>query len=323
MKSTPSLQSLSLIRADLLSIEELAAAFNHTFSGYQVPITQTAASLQSMIEVDDIQLRSSLVVRDTGGEDVGIGLLAVRGSRGWVGGMAVAPTWRGRGVGTWLIAEVLDQASALALEMVELEVLEENAAAHRLYQQAGFADLRLLTVFGGRLALPAPALGSPVIADQTASITPIKAEDALRRFEALHQVSAAWQRQRAALLHMIPRLDGLAFSRTNDPDGAAAVEAYLLSARSGEGYVVMDFGSSAPSQDERVTQAKLMLQQLLHTSPEAPLHVINVPPGDALGNALASLGCPIMLRQHEMRIRLPQGRVPRPGPSAEEPGENA
>src|SRR5215469_16350884 len=129
MKSMPSLQSLIVLRADQLSIEELTAAFNLTFTGYHVPITQTAASLQSMIEVDDIQLHSSLVVRDTGGEDVGIGLLAVRGRRGWVGGMAVAPAWRRLGVGAWLIAKVLDQASALELEMVDLEVLEENAAA--------------------------------------------------------------------------------------------------------------------------------------------------------------------------------------------------
>src|SRR5215831_14466248 len=136
MKSSPSLQSLILLRADQLSIDDLAAAFNHTFTGYQVPITQTAVSLESMIEVDDIQLHSSVVVRNTDGEDAGIGLLAVRGSRGWVGGMAVAPAWRRQGIGTWLIAEVLAQASALGLEMVELEVLEENVAAIHLYQRA-------------------------------------------------------------------------------------------------------------------------------------------------------------------------------------------
>src|SRR5215472_14587486 len=198
MKSTPSLQSLSVLRADQLSIEELTAAFNLTFTGYQVPITQTAASLQSMIEVDDIQLHSSIVVRNTDGENAGIGLLAVRGRRGWVAGMAVAPAWRRRGVGAWLITEVLAQASALELEMVELEVLEENAAAIHLYQRAGFEDTRLLNVFGGPLA---PASGSSAEADGPAPITPIQAERALGRFEAFHQVPAAWQRQQGALLH--------------------------------------------------------------------------------------------------------------------------
>jgi len=79
MKFAQSLQSLAVFRADQLSIEELVAAFNHTFTGYPVPIAQTRSSLQSMIEADDIQLQSSLVVRDAGGEDAGIGLLAVPG----------------------------------------------------------------------------------------------------------------------------------------------------------------------------------------------------------------------------------------------------
>ena len=109
-----------------------------------------------MIEVDDIQLQSSLVVRDASGEDAGLGLLAVRDSRGWVGGMAVAPTWRRQGLGAWLIAEVLAQASALGLETVELEVLEENTAAYHLYQRAGFQVVRLLSVFEGSL-MPPPA----------------------------------------------------------------------------------------------------------------------------------------------------------------------
>jgi GNAT superfamily N-acetyltransferase len=303
MKSSPSPQSLLVLHADQLSIEDLAAAFNHTFTGYQVPIAQTAASLQSMIEVDDIQLHSSLVVRNTDGEDAGIGLLAVRGRRGWVGGMAVAPAWRRQGIGAWLIAEVLAQASALGLEVVELEVLEENAAAHHLYQRAGFEDTRLLTVFGGPLA--PPASGSSAGADRPASITPIGAEEALGRFEAFHQVPAAWQRQQAALLHTAPRLDGLALKRGDNSAGTDGVEAYLLSAHSGEGYVVMDFGSAALSPGERVAQAKLLLRHLLHTTPEATLRVINVPPEDALGDALISLDCPIILRQHEMRIRLP------------------
>jgi hypothetical protein len=99
-------------------------------------------------------------------------------------------------VGAWLIAEVLAQASALGLEMVELEALEENSAAHHLYQRAGFEDMRLLTVFGGPAALlPAPASGSSAAADRSAPITPIKAEDSLRRFEAFHPVPAARQRK--------------------------------------------------------------------------------------------------------------------------------
>ena len=68
---------------------------------------------------------------------------------------------------------------------------------------------------------------------------------------------------------------------------------------------MMDFGSSALSHAERVAEAALLLRQLLHAVPEATIRAINVPPGDALRDALISLKCPAILRQHEMLIRLP------------------
>jgi hypothetical protein len=67
----------------------------------------------------------------------------------------------------------------------------------------------------------------------------------------------------------------------------------------------MDFGSSASSHAERVREAALLLRQLLHAMPEATIRAINVPPGDALADALIALKCPAMLRQHEMLISLP------------------
>ena len=303
MKIAQSLQSFAVFRADQLSIAELVAAFNHTFTGYPVPITQTRSSLQSMIEVDDIQLQSSLVVRDASGEDAGLGLLAVRDSHGWVGGMAVAPTWRRQGLGAWLIAEVLAQASALGLETVKLEVLEENTAAYHLYQRAGFQVVRLLSVFDGPLMPPpAQACGPSAASGQHSRMGTIELEEALRHFEAFHQVPAPWQRQQTALLHLARRLEGLALWSS---DGMGRVEAYLLSIPSGEGYVVMDFGSSASSHAERVREAALLLRQLLHAMPEATIRAINVPPGDALADALIALKCPAILRQHEMLISLP------------------
>jgi ribosomal-protein-alanine N-acetyltransferase len=303
MEFTQSLQSLAIFRADQLSIEGLVAAFNHTFAGYPVPITQTKSSLQAMIEADDIQLQSSLVVRDAGGEDVGIGLLAVRDSRGWVGGMAIAPTWRRRGLGAWLIARVLAQASVLGLETVELEVLEENTAAYHLYQRAGFQDVRLLTVFGGPLTPPpAQASGPSAALRKYSRMSPIELEEILRHFEEFHQVPGGWQRQQPALLHLAPRLEGLALWSSDEMD---SVQAYLLSIPSGEGYVVMDFGSLALSHTERVREAVFLLQQLLHAVPEATIRAINMPPGDALGDALISLKCPAILRQHDMLIHLP------------------
>jgi hypothetical protein len=90
------MRSLALVAADQLSTLQLVEAFNHTFEGYSLPITQTVESLSAMIEADDIQLQDSLVARALDGEYVAIGLLAVRGTHGWVGG-TVWPFPRPRG----------------------------------------------------------------------------------------------------------------------------------------------------------------------------------------------------------------------------------
>lgn len=52
--------------------------------------------------------------------------------------LAVAPQWRGRGVGEALMLCALRQAAELGAEMVQLEYRVSNHAAGRLYQKLGF-----------------------------------------------------------------------------------------------------------------------------------------------------------------------------------------
>jgi ribosomal protein S18 acetylase RimI-like enzyme len=53
--------------------------------------------------------------------------------------MWVAPDARGRGVGTALVAAVVDWARAAGHGCLRLEVADDNAPAVRLYERAGFA----------------------------------------------------------------------------------------------------------------------------------------------------------------------------------------
>jgi putative acetyltransferase len=55
-------------------------------------------------------------------------------------GMAVAAPWRGRGVGSLLLAEALRWARAVGVEKVELSVYPNNEAAIALYRKFGFAE---------------------------------------------------------------------------------------------------------------------------------------------------------------------------------------
>lgn len=58
--------------------------------------------------------------------------------------MAVAPAARGRGAGAALLAAAEDEARRRLLPYIALMVTEENEAARRLYEQAGYCTERRL-----------------------------------------------------------------------------------------------------------------------------------------------------------------------------------
>lgn len=52
--------------------------------------------------------------------------------------IAVAPDWRGQGLGRWLLIRALTVASSLGCELTTLEVRAANLPARRLYAGLGF-----------------------------------------------------------------------------------------------------------------------------------------------------------------------------------------
>ena len=55
-------------------------------------------------------------------------------------GMAVVREWRGRGVGSALLAAAIESARARGLHKVSLEVFAHNGAATALYRKFGFVE---------------------------------------------------------------------------------------------------------------------------------------------------------------------------------------
>ncbi|MGH8159172.1 MAG: GNAT family N-acetyltransferase [Rhodanobacter sp.] len=68
------------------------------------------------------------------------------GTMHYLAHLAVAPAWRGQGIGQALIAHLLGQARALGRQQIVLDVATSNPAAERLYARLGFG------VTGERLA---------------------------------------------------------------------------------------------------------------------------------------------------------------------------
>ena len=292
------MNALSYVAASQLEIGGVVLAFNRGFTGYYLPMLLTEESLRAMVLAYDISLDHSLVALDGAGEPVGVVLLGLRAPRGWVGGMGIAPEWRGKGQGAALMRALIAGCRALGLEALDLEVLEQNAPAQQLYQALGFAETRPLRVFTGPLVLPPGDAPLPL----GAAIHPLDAGDALAHFAAWHPVPAPWQRDLPSLAHAAERLSALGLWQGQD------LEAYLLFRTGVGGLGLQDGASGAGTPAARAEQVAWLIRAATAGSPSMTLRAVNMAPADALGDALEALGCPVALRQREMSLDLRASR---------------
>jgi GNAT superfamily N-acetyltransferase len=160
---------MKLVPSDQFSYAELAELFTRGYEGYFVPMHFDERTLRYMVDAWDIDLSRSRVA-----PDAGLCNLAIRGDRGWIGGIAVVPEQRRHGVGRALMEAVIE----LAPPTVVLEVIEANEPAIKLYEALGFEKTRVLEVW--RVEAPL--------------VPAAKAEQSL-----LGQSGLPWQREDASL----------------------------------------------------------------------------------------------------------------------------
>ena len=174
----------------------LAHVFARGYENYVVPFRMDAELLADVVRRWDIDLDRSRVAF-VGDEPVGLANLALRGDRGWIGGIGVAPEARRHGIGGILLEAVLAEAPG----DVTLEVIEQNEPARRLYERVGFvARERMLEVW---------TLTTEVAAVEARSVEP----------RPLGQDGLPWQREDASLPDGIERIEvdgGAALFRVTD-----------------------------------------------------------------------------------------------------------
>jgi ribosomal protein S18 acetylase RimI-like enzyme len=96
--------------------------------------------------VEDIEREDAIVlVAEVAGEPVGELGLHLAGYGVADLGMVVAAGWRGRGIGSALLAEAIDQAREAGAHKVALQVWPHNSAAIALYERFGFQREGYLT----------------------------------------------------------------------------------------------------------------------------------------------------------------------------------
>ena len=266
-------QAVDLRPASEFSSAQLASSFNAGYEGYAFPMNLDAATFSRYANLWDYDLgRSRVALAD--GAAVGIAVLAIRGSRGWIGGMGVAAGSRGTGVGRGLLEAVLAEAKAARLTNVSLEVLEGNDVAIRLYRSIGFEQTRMLEVW----TLDAPARDSTAA---TADVT--AAHEVIRR---VRTDPEPWQRDDETVAHLVDAATELRAFAIGD-DAAAIVQR-------GAGVSLVQLGARDPAPAGDLIAAARV---------GAPsLSFVNVPEGSATSTAFAALGGRLTVRQHEMAL---------------------
>jgi ribosomal-protein-alanine N-acetyltransferase len=81
-----------------------------------------------------------LGVAEAAGHLVGYTLSTVHGAEGTIGRLAVTDEWRGRGIGTALLADAVAYLARKGALAVTLCTQEENDGSRRLYRKAGFRE---------------------------------------------------------------------------------------------------------------------------------------------------------------------------------------
>ncbi len=273
--------------ATSLATDDLAVLFSRCYEGYFVPVAVDRAALERMIRASSLDLDASRV-RFEDGRPTGLAMLGRRGARGWIGGMGMIPERRGRGGGRALMEAVLDQARSRRLDRVDLEVLEQNAPAIRIYRQLGFEMVRTLDVWSR------PA-GEPPADDLTHEAESLDPAECLARHAELHAEPAPWQRDLPSLTAIQSDL------RAYGARAAGRIEACVMVRGDARGLVIEDVGM-APECGAHSIEAALCAA--LRSAPGAAANLVNLPAGHPAAVALEAAGFAVRLRQHEM-TRVP------------------
>jgi len=168
---------MDLVPASKFTYEELTHAYNQTRVDYLVPMPMNVARLKEYSRVYDIDLDSSVVVVDWENDNLiyGLGMLGVRGDRGWITRLGVLPFGRRMGIGGQLMDGLIASAARLRLAQIWLEVIKDNDPAHRMFRRYGFVETRELVV----ARRPPNPEDRPNIEDRVKRVTPLNHEDAI------------------------------------------------------------------------------------------------------------------------------------------------
>ena len=142
------MENLQLKRLSTCSFQTALEVWNEGFQGYFVDMTLSLDKFLARMSSEAISLEHSLVAFAQG-KPVGFLLNGIRNDEGkkiaWNGGTGVIPSFRGQGVGKFLVNAAIDLYVSEAVDVATLEAISNNDIAIGLYKQCGYEIVDELT----------------------------------------------------------------------------------------------------------------------------------------------------------------------------------
>ncbi len=261
---------------------QLTEMHNSSFSGYSFPYEMTPASTAFFYLIYQVAPQHCIAMHTEDGAFVGFAKLALRGSRAWCAGFGIAPAFRGKGLGKLLAAPMIEEARKAGATTLQLEVLQQNTPAFRLYSSVGFVVTRQL------VGLQIAAASLPP-ATSTLSPMPVTLNDLLPSIITLRQPD--WEHELPSILATIHQSIAL--------DSSHNTRIGLVYQRAGEYMRVL---SSTPSVETTPEEMAALL--IAAANGAQTIQIYNEPEDSIAFTLYKMLGFQEFFRQYEMVLDL-------------------
>lgn len=280
----PPLDDLTIRSLAELTAAQAAAAVEHCFQGYIVPMRATPDRWERRFRGEHLDPFASRVY-ERGGEPAAVALICRRGWTSRVGAMAVAPDARRIGLGRRVMLDAVADARARGDRALLLEVIEQNTPAVKLYKSVGFRMSRRLVGYRWEPD------GAAASADRLKEIDPL-------------ELSRMVQREGEADLPWMLAPETLA--SVTRPARAFALEdhAYALVANPDAETLTLS-ALVVPRASRRQGWGMRMLRALAAMHPGRPWQAVAIVPENLAPKFFASAGWERQgISQYEMELRL-------------------
>jgi ribosomal protein S18 acetylase RimI-like enzyme len=282
-------QGITIRPASEAPLRDLVRAINAAYMDYYTPTHVTPESFERLVEWESVHLDKSAAVME-GRKIIGMGLLGVRGQRGWISAVGILPRYRGHGIGRQLMNYLIDQARLAGVDTVQLEVITQNERAYRLYRSLGFQTLRRLLILvwsEGPMPFPSPDL------DPELTIGPEAVHSLVEDMQPLITVRRPWRRERESLDATRQHLLGLAAR-----DGRGSLLGACIYRVEGFQAGILDIAAAT------VEAGDYLLANLLRRGVVSHVSYVNLTDDDPLLPIFQDAGFQETLSQYEMILHL-------------------